>query len=538
MKILNKLFVFTAGIILLSTQSFAADYHVLINDQQQGPVSMEQLQQMKNSGSITKDTLIWKNGMAGWEKAEAQEDLQGLFASATPPPIPGAVAPPAPPSVPAPLASSTVDKAANPDAIDPEEINSEVKPIIEAGEQVDKAFTQYANNKKIEFGAKKNGKIYYSAKQQVNADIDSAKYGKARVFAFERALLKIQKEFVVDMYGENTVKKANSVLEHERSDDELFPDKNEINNKVGEVWAKLVGLTGAKLDKALSDLGVDPDEYKAVPPARREVTFRDNFSKSMITTAMGDLTGLVPIQTFEAKEANGKTVIGVIGMYSKKLKSFSYSVAHKRPPMLMKMGGRALSEIIPSDPADLANEFGIRPAFNENGQLCLISYGQWSHDYKGKNDRKLERRRESASDSALDYANSYITEFIGGRLMMERDAEKKEIVEEARKKDSEGFIADDDVEDIVEKTMQEIKTKAKADLAGTTTFRKWKYKTKEGHELIGVVRTWTLDALKTAKDVRNWKHQQKSQPQKQTKKSMKVEVGTKAGKDIVDVDDF
>lgn len=61
-------------------------YHVAINGQATGPFDMTSLTQMAANGQLTGDSLVWKNGMAHWEKAIAVDELKGLFS--TMPPIP------------------------------------------------------------------------------------------------------------------------------------------------------------------------------------------------------------------------------------------------------------------------------------------------------------------------------------------------------------------------------------------------------------------------------------------------------------------
>ena len=61
-------------------------YYVAINGQAQGAFPLEVLKQMQQNGQLTKNTLVWKQGMANWEKAGTREDLQGLFVDV--PPIP------------------------------------------------------------------------------------------------------------------------------------------------------------------------------------------------------------------------------------------------------------------------------------------------------------------------------------------------------------------------------------------------------------------------------------------------------------------
>lgn len=61
-------------------------FHVAVNGQQTGPFGLEQLKAMATAGQLTKQSQVWKAGMAGWLAAETQPELMGLF-SAVPPPI-------------------------------------------------------------------------------------------------------------------------------------------------------------------------------------------------------------------------------------------------------------------------------------------------------------------------------------------------------------------------------------------------------------------------------------------------------------------
>lgn len=64
-----------------------AQYFIAVNGQQQGPYNEQTIQQMIKQGSITKDTLIWKQGMSSWTKAGEVTEVNSLFA-AVPPPLP------------------------------------------------------------------------------------------------------------------------------------------------------------------------------------------------------------------------------------------------------------------------------------------------------------------------------------------------------------------------------------------------------------------------------------------------------------------
>ena len=72
-------------------------YHVAINGQAAGPFDMGTLAQMVASGTLTKTSLVWKQGMANWVQADTVQELQGLFGNNIPP-IPGST-PPVPPTL-------------------------------------------------------------------------------------------------------------------------------------------------------------------------------------------------------------------------------------------------------------------------------------------------------------------------------------------------------------------------------------------------------------------------------------------------------
>ncbi len=65
-----------------------AMFHVAIGQTQTGPFDMGALGQQATSGQLTRSSLVWRAGMAGWVKAGELPELAGLFAN-TPPPVPG-----------------------------------------------------------------------------------------------------------------------------------------------------------------------------------------------------------------------------------------------------------------------------------------------------------------------------------------------------------------------------------------------------------------------------------------------------------------
>lgn len=62
-------------------------FFIAINGQQTGPFDMQTLQQQAAMGRLTRDTLVWKQGMASWTAASSVTELSAIFAS-VPPPLP------------------------------------------------------------------------------------------------------------------------------------------------------------------------------------------------------------------------------------------------------------------------------------------------------------------------------------------------------------------------------------------------------------------------------------------------------------------
>ncbi|GAB4135276.1 MAG: SPFH domain-containing protein [Bacteroidia bacterium] len=63
-------------------------YYIAVNGQQQGPYDENTFRGMIQSGSVTRETLVWKNGMAGWLAAAQVPELANMFGVVPPPPPP------------------------------------------------------------------------------------------------------------------------------------------------------------------------------------------------------------------------------------------------------------------------------------------------------------------------------------------------------------------------------------------------------------------------------------------------------------------
>jgi len=65
-----------------------AQYFYAVVGQQMGPVSIDLLKGLFANRTINKDSLVWKQGMAGWTAIKDVQELQGFLGGNTPPPLP------------------------------------------------------------------------------------------------------------------------------------------------------------------------------------------------------------------------------------------------------------------------------------------------------------------------------------------------------------------------------------------------------------------------------------------------------------------
>jgi len=65
----------------------AVSFFIAVNGQQTGPFDMNTLKQKAAAGELTRETLVWKEGMAAWTPAGEVPEVSAVFAQ-TPPPLP------------------------------------------------------------------------------------------------------------------------------------------------------------------------------------------------------------------------------------------------------------------------------------------------------------------------------------------------------------------------------------------------------------------------------------------------------------------
>ncbi len=549
MKRLSQAFLVVFCIFFAGNASFAAEYHVMINNQQQGPISMDQVQEMTNGGSITTDTLVWTSGMAGWEKAGAQPELQGLFAVALPsaalPPPPPAAVPPAPPTLPAAAPSppaftqvtstqpvSSQETAIN--QIDVNEINamSDPKSVQTASDDMDDWSDSVLGQFNIENFGEANGKFVLYASQSVSLKPTDPQYGDALTNAFDKAMMALQEKYLMIRFGKTMTDKVKSFYADGSTNAREIPlppvDQTGYITKLLKVFEKGLDVTEKKLDQQLIKLGVDPTELAQLTPTKKKDLFRDKFIKNTLRRASGSIAGLFPIQTNVITDSAGSTNIGIVAIASPKTIQVAKDISLQRSS-LIKGKGREIKALLPGSDEEYLGTLGVRLTYDLDGTPAIISYGIASYKPDTGDDYMNDELKADAKNAAVANADAQIAEIINGRMNAKNERQTGEeirrFVEREMKADSDSV--EKTIKNIIKITNKEAKSSARAQLQGISTVKKWRYTAKSGQKFVGAVRVWKYGTLKavnsfnkprpTVKATANKKnpfqtHQQSSKP--------------------------
>jgi len=296
---------------------------------------------------------------------------------------------------------------------------------------------------------------------------------------------------------------------------------------------KAVALGDAVLSSKLEEYGVDPQRYAAAPPDQKKTLLEDAFLRRTVTRASKALAGVTPIQTFIGESASGKQSVGVLIMYSPKLEAIASSLAREQKPQIAKQGP-PLRELVPlDDKAKLYDLLGVRVLFDENGPV-IVSYGQWSSSYTGADEGMLERHRSIALDQADSLASAQLSAFLNSSFSTQDESTFGETVSRTKiLRGSSGDVEEATPSGIIDIRNETAKSRTSARLRGASTLKRWTYKTPEGHEIVGVVKTYSFASIQAAKG-----GAQKPDSAQEKAKAPKGEASGRKSVDQMNIKDF
>lgn len=380
-----------------------------------------------------------------------------------------------------------------------------------------------------------DGKFFVYATSPIAVNKTDIQYGNALVSAFDETMTKIQRQYVMTLFGKNITDKVRSFYSDESTNasEIQLPPAGSPNffDKLFTVLGKKLDLKEKQLDEELIKAGVDPESLKKIPQTKKKDIFRNSLIKTNLEKASGSMAGLVVVKTAIANSKNGQSYIGVIAISSPKTKQIAKDISLSRESFIIGKG-QDITNLIPTKKADFINNFGTRLVYDENGKPNIISYGISSYA-PDKNTYINENLKQRAKKSAKMNADGQIAELVNGYMSV-RSKDKsgfvnKRFAEREMVPNSDTLIKE--VNNIVQVFDEKIKSSAKVKLQGISTLKNWRFTDKHGHKFVGVVRVWSYDNLMAVDNLKNGRFENK-------RKKLKLEDSMQDSKTVNTIYDF
>lgn len=530
MRFLVRTFFSLMLVCCLSLPGLAADYHVYVNGQQQGPYAISKLKELKAQGALSKGTMVWTEGMSDWGPAGKQDGLQELFVKSSPPPVPAGdkTPPPAPSMENSQQASSSSGDNVSQQAVDRQNQMSKPQPINNAADSIYDWGEEVLSEFGLDSWGEHNGIFVFMSSESTSLKPTDPQYGDSLINAFDKAMMKVQKKYLMHRFGEQSVDKLRKVFSDRSTNAKNIPlpkpDDPNILNKVANVMEKGLDVTSKKLDKKLIELGVDPAEFKQMTPKKKKDLFKNTFIKNTIRQASGSIAGLFPIQTKIARDTNGTTKVGVIAVASLKSIQVAKDIGLKRKSIVTGEG-KKVSSLLPDSKSEYMATFGTRFIYDQKGKPSILSYGIASYNPDTGNSYINENLRSQARQTAVSNADAQIAEVVNGYMNAKNEQKTGEVINQyvEREMKAGSPTTEKIITDIVKKYQEQAKSSASVDLQGISTVKRWRYTAKTGQKFVGAVRVWKYDTLQAVKDFNTSSYAEKKKKNTDKQESLKKE---------------
>ena len=331
----------------------------------------------------------------------------------------------------------------------------------------------------------------------VAVKMDHKRWSKARSLAFQNAFVQAMGEYVASVRQQTSVSLVRDYFEDDIPESALeYQEGEPPDSFVERIVLKTAVLTEHELDRKLAESGMSEDEIQSLTtPVQKRTALAESIKKETVTTAVGSAAGLVPVQTFEEFDDEDNSAIGVVAVYSERMRHIANKIS--RGEAIRPDSGRARDSIadrIASYATDeLPSEFGVRLWWDEQGYPAVVSFGQWGWSSANLSNRKRANRRKSARKQAESDALSNLTVFIQASTRFTDESIVGADLEEAFNLPRGGVPEEIEAVEITDRLVETARIKAKVALTGYTNVRPWSapHPDLDEHEIVGMVAYWS-----------------------------------------------
>ncbi|MFC4892631.1 DUF6844 domain-containing protein [Pseudofrancisella aestuarii] len=363
-----------------------------------------------------------------------------------------------------------------------------------------------------------------SAVGEASFNQTNSNYTDGVQIAFEKSLIKAQAEYISFISANTKVDKSLSINSNQGTGaNELNTDSDKPKaGTQAAIDAKTMALSEAELDAKLKANGVNPNDI-ASPDEKRKLLLNQQMTIQSLTTGFGNLSGLLPIKTFVV-EKDGNAAVGVVVIYSDKIKGMFEDIKHGNEPVIKGKGGKPTADLYKDKSGeDMMGDFGIRVGFDENNQPYILSFGQGS--YTGAKIQGVSASSYAYKQAEIQARANIVTLVAGQMSTKEALTLSENIASTLVKNTQTDQLRRDDTTDIEKALSTYYQTHAQLDLIGLKTVKKWRYTLPStSNTVYGVVIRWNPEQVKTANAIKNFDYDKYRREHAQTSDSGKTSL--------------
>ncbi|MBK1991041.1 hypothetical protein JG676_00135 [Campylobacter sp. 2018MI35] len=401
-------------------------------------------------------------------------------------------------------------------------------------------------NKSAKALKKKNPQaMVYTAKASIGVGPEDPQYYDYLAMSYSEAVLNLKANMVLSKAGTIAIKETLSYFHKTIPDDKLnqqlqaeadkelkkLKDAQENADKIFKVLENLISTFTQKLPPEKKD----PKFIAEIEDKIFENTYNQAFSK----TAMDEITGLIPYETFIVNDEDGYQV-GVLAYTTPNSLQLARDLkqGHQSKPTEKKEQCKNPDEIADAlEDEDLLSHLGIKYFYNENCRPSILAYGMDS--FIKEEGMNTEYQNES-EDRARNRADAFISAFLSSSISANiKDSSTKEKVKKAMMKAvSQGDTTNYNAKktgpqtSLIKEMSKDFSADSSMSLRGIEDARIWDID-KGDYRIVGVIRYYSMDSIEAANKRfdSNYETIKSNNTPKQVKPSVKHSSN-------LDVDDF
>ena len=317
----------------------------------------------------------------------------------------------------------------------------------------------------------------------------SAQFSDARLLAFERAFQDALAQ-LVQTRSRKIASLVSSQMMQDTSNAAQFVEACKPSADEALIM-KMTQLLNAKMDAALTQLGVPDNEIAAQKPAYRceNPQLRDSITTSTRTTALSSLRG---VRIVKSVTVGGE--VGVVVAVSPNFVDAAQALARRetsRNP-LPTAAEEIMADLQNTTGSNFLSEYGVRAAKLSNGETALFAFGQAGANLT-PNDVGAFRstKRRSAQSSATRMAEAQLAQFAKVTTYFASEEQRFAGIAQTLVTED-GVATEQQTQEVGRKLMESVRSAADLQLDGAILVKRWSVSDPDSGDLVeGIVLAWS-----------------------------------------------